>query len=362
MKAILKSLATVVGVPTLFAVIYFGFVASDLYVSEAKFAVRSAKSTASVTGLGALLASSPLSSGDQDSLVVMDYSTSRDLLDELREHVDFVGHYGARTVDFLSRLDEDATQAELLEYFKKRVHVEHDASSGVMTIKARAFTPEMAREIASLVIELNEDLVNTLSNRIEDDAVESARAEVERAVQRVRSTAQDINRFQAANDSVSPADESMALFGRISGIEARLSETQAELAETRAYMRDDSADVVVLKNRVNALERQLRLEKARVTDGAEGSLGSLIEGFQPLVLEQEIAQQQYAASLASFESARIDAQRKKQYLVTFVAPSFPDAASEPQRLVKILTVMIFSFLAYLIGGLLWSALMDHVGH
>ena len=83
MKAILKSLATVVGVPTLFAVIYFGFIASDLYVSEAKFAVRSAKSTASVTGLGALLASSPLSSGDQDSLVVMDYSTSRDLLDEL---------------------------------------------------------------------------------------------------------------------------------------------------------------------------------------------------------------------------------------------------------------------------------------
>jgi len=88
----------------------------------------------------------------------------------------------------------------------------------------------------------------------------------------------------------------------------------------------------------------------------------LIESYQPLVLEQQIAQQQYASSLASFELARIEAQRKKQYMITFVDPNLPDAASEPRRIISIVTVFLFSFLAYLIGGLLWSALKDHMGH
>jgi len=362
MKAILKTLGTVVGIPTLFAILYYGFLASDMYVSEAKVAVRSAKSGVSTNGLTALLASPVLSSGGQDSLVVMEYASSLDMVEQLDNRVDFVDHYASRDNDFLSRLHKDATSDEVLRYYRDQVNIKRDIMSDVLTIKVRAFSPDMAQEINSLIIELNEELVNTLSNRMEDDAILSARTEVDRAVQHLRKTAQDINRFQSANDSVSPKDESIALFGRLSVIESRLSETRATLSETMAYMREDSADVVVLKNRIIALERQLNLEKGRVTGSGNGDLGSLVENFQPLVLEQEIAQQGYAASLASFEAARIEAQRKKQYLIRFVEPSLPDAASEPRRLIKIATVMVYSFLAYLIFGLLWSALKDHMGH
>jgi capsular polysaccharide transport system permease protein len=197
---------------------------------------------------------------------------------------------------------------------------------------------------------------------MEEDAIRSARTEVDRAVTHLRKTALDINHFQSVNDSISPQDESIALFGRLSVMESRLSETRATLSETLAYMREDSADVVVLKNRINALERQLSLEKGRVTGEGKDDLGRLVGNYQPLILEQEIAQQGYASSLASFEAARIDAQRKKQYLITFVEPNLPDAASEPRRFVKIVTVMVYSFLAYLIFGLLWSALKDHMSH
>lgn len=362
MKAILKTLVTIVGVPTLFAIIYYGFIASDMYVSEAKVAVRSAKSGLSTNGLTALLSSPVLSSGGQDSMVVMDYVSSLDIIDKLSDRTDFIEHYSSDNIDFLSRLKSDATRQEILEYYQKRVHVQRDTMSDVLTVKVRAFSPEMAQKIASLVIELNEDLVNTLSNRMEEDAIQSARSEVDRAVEQLRKTALDINRFQSVNDSISPQDESIALFGRLSEMESRLSETKAKLSETMAYMREDSADVVVLKNRINALERQLSLEKGRVTGEGDDDLGRLVGNYQPLLLEQEIAQQGYASSLASFEAARIDAQRKKQYLITFVEPNFPDAASEPRRLIKIVTVMVYSFLTYLIFGLLWSALKDHMGH
>jgi capsular polysaccharide transport system permease protein len=362
MKAILKTLGTIVGVPTLFAIIYYGFMASDMYVSEAKVAVRSAKSGLSTNGLTALLSSPVLSSGGQDSMVVMDYVSSLDIVDKLNERADFLRHYSSESIDYVSRLKSDATRQEILRYYLKRVNVQRDTMSDVLTVKVRAFTPEMAQQIASLIIELNEELVNTLSNRMEEDAIRSARTEVDRAVTHLRKTALDINHFQSVNDSISPQDESTALFGRLSVMESRLSETRATLTETMAFMREDSADVVVLKNRINALERQLSLEKGRVTGEGKDDLGHLVGNYQPLLLEQEIAQQGYASSLASFEAARMDAQRKKQYLITFVEPNLPDAASEPRRFVKILTVMIYSFLAYLIFGLLWSALKDHMGH
>ncbi|MFT4726736.1 MAG: capsular polysaccharide transport system permease protein [Granulosicoccus sp.] len=362
MKAILKTLGTIVGVPTLFAIIYYGFMASDMYVSEAKVAVRSAKSGLSTNGLTALLSSPVLSSGGQDSMVVMDYVSSLDILDKLEERADFIQHYRSTDIDYLSRLKSDATRQEILRYYLERVNVERDMMSDVLSVKVRAFDPEMAQQIASLIIELNEELVNTLSNRMEEDAIRSARSEVDRAASHLRQTALDINHFQSVNDSISPQDESLALFGRLSVMESRLSETRATLSETMAYMREDSADVVVLKNRINALERQLRLEKGRVTGEGKDGLGRLVGNYQPLLMEQEIAQQGYAASLASFEAARIDAQRKKQYLITFVEPNLPDAASEPRRFIKVVTVLVYSFLAYLIFGLLWSALKDHMGH
>jgi len=127
-------------------------------------------------------------------------------------------------------------------------------------------------------------------------------------------------------------------------------------------MRADSPVVVNLKNRINALERQLGIERGRLSGGTEGTaLSGLIESYQPLILEQEIAQQQYASALSSLELARVEAQRKKQYLVTFIRPNLPDQALEPRRLNRILTVALFSFLIYLIGGLMWSALKDHIG-
>lgn len=362
MNPIVKTLLTVVGVPTLVASLYFGLLASDVYVSETKFAVRSATSSVSLSGLGAFLSSTGASGAGQDSMLVMDYTRSLDMLDRLRESVDLIGHYAADEVDLLSRLDHEASRDELLRYFRGRIEVQRDLMSDVVTLKVRAFEPVMAQRVADLLIDINEEFVNDVSRRIEEDAVASAREELVIAADKIRKTASVINRFQNANDSISPQDESAALFTRLAALEARISETRAELSERLAFMREDSADVVSLKNRINALERQLQLEKGRVLGDEDGALGGLLEKYAPLALEQEIAQQQYTSALAGFEAARIDAQRQKQYLVRIVEPSLPDASAEPRRLVKILTVMMFSFMAYLIGGLLWSALKDHIGH
>ena len=360
MNAMVRSLLVVVGIPTAVAAIYFGLFASDIYVSESRFAIRSAKTGASTTGLAAILSSPIVSGGGQDTSVVSDYTHSQDMLQRVREQLPITDHYGSSSVDLLSRLDDDATQEEVLKYFKEHVVLLRDSSSDVLTLKVKAYNPEMAQALSQLIIKLNEDLVNTLSSRIEKDALQTALDEVQRASDKVHEASVQITRFQNDNASLNPAAESSAILGMVTGIETKLIEARAELGEKLAFMRENSPEVVTLKNRVNALSRQLRLEKGRVVGGDGQQMNNLIESYQPLMLEQEMAQQQYASALTSLEVARVEAQRKKQYLITFIQPNLPDEALEPRRFTEIMTVLLFSFLFYLIGGLMWSALKDHI--
>lgn len=361
MNAILRTLGLVVGIPTLLASIYFGLIASDIYVSESRFAIRSAKGGAAISGLAAVLASPAATGSGQESLVVIDYVHSADLLKRVQDTLDVREHFSADGVDVLSRLERDASAEAMLEYFQKHVDLLHDSTSGVVTIKVKAYDPVMAKAIGELIISLSEELVNDMSFRMESDALQAAHSEVDRALQKVRAASTDMTSFRNMNTSLNPTSESSALLTMVAGLETRLIETQTELSEKMAFMREDAPAVVSLKNRINALTRQLKLEKGRVAGGNGQEMSALIEDYQPLVLEQELAQQQYASALSSLELARIEAQRKKQYLVTFIKPGLPDEATEPQRFYKVLTVMIFSLLAYAIGGLIWSAVKDHVG-
>ena len=360
MNAILKSLLTVVGIPTFLAAVYYGVFASDLYVSEAKFAVRSVKGATTSTGLSAILAGSAPSSGGQDSLVVMEYSQSHDLLNGVQQKLDVVGHFSDENIDVLSRLDESSSNREKLEHFLNHVILQRDAISDVITLTVKAYDPEVAQAIAQRTIDLNEQVINTLSNRMEEDAIKTAEREVANAEVRLKLAAKTMATFRSEHDSFSPEEESSALFSRVAGIESAITEARASLTEKQAYIRDSAPEIRSLKNRINALERQLSVEKNRATGDGKKALGGMMTEYQPMVLEQEIARQQYAATLSTLEIARLDALKQKQYLVTFVSPSLPSEPSEPRRVRQIIIVMVYSFLAYLIFGLLWAALKEHL--
>jgi len=188
----------------------------------------------------------------------------------------------------------------------------------------------------------------------------SAVREVENAEGRLKRAAEAMAKFRSEHDSFSPQEESSALFSRVAGIESSITEARASLTEKRAYIRESAPEIKSLKNRINALERQLRVEKGRAMGDGEQALGGMMTEYQPMVLEEEMARQQYAATLSTLEIARLDALKQKQYLVTFVSPSLPGEPSEPRRMRQIIIVMVYSFLAYLIFGLLWAALKEHL--
>lgn len=362
MNALLKSFLIICGIPTIIAAVYFGAIASDIYVSEARFSIRSANSGGtSGGGLADFLVSPIVSSASQDVMVVADYVQSQDMLQKVLRTLTLRAHYSDEGNDFLARLDENATNEELLEYFNEKIQLLHDTSSDVLTLKVHAFDPNFAHDLANLIITSSEELVNRMSSRMEADALSVAQREVERTSENLLAASNNIRSFRNDNQSLNPAAESEAYVGLVSGIEQKILEVRTELSEKGAYMRRSAPEMVSLTNRENALKRQLSIEKNRVSGDSEGEeLSGLIDTYQPLVLNQELAQQQYASALTSLEVARLEAQRKKQYLITFIQPSLPDEAIEPRRLYQVITVFMSAFLVYLIGGLMWSALRDHM--
>ncbi|MCB1754981.1 MAG: hypothetical protein KDJ38_05640 [Gammaproteobacteria bacterium] len=361
MKSVVRSLLIVVGIPTLLAALYYSFLASDIYVSETKFAIRSGKSAASISGVAALFGGAEMTGSGQDSIVVENYIHSRDMFEALEGKLSLSDAFSREEIDFVARLKDSFTQEEFLNYMIDKVDITRDETSNIISLRVKAFTAELARALALEIISLSEDLVNRLSTRMEVDAIEMAQQEVEKAAEHARDVSERLSAFRNLSTSIDPAAESSALLGIVSGIEAKLAQARTELGEKRAYMKDSSPEVQSLLNRINALKEQLNTERKRLAGDQGVTMNGLIQQYQPLILEQELARERYTSALGSLEAARIEAQRKKQYLITFVEPTLPDQAVEPRRLMDTLTVSMLAFLSFAVGGLMWSALKDHIG-
>ena len=93
----------------------------------------------------------------------------------------------------------------------------------------------------------------------------------------------------------------------VTELEGQLAAARAELGERESYMRPDSAPVRQLRARVTALSQQVKDERARLANESGADLTRLIEGYEPLQLDHQLAQQRYSSALTSLELARADA-------------------------------------------------------
>lgn len=350
------------GLPTIIAAIYYGFIASDIYVSEARYAIRSNAETASISALDTVLSGGSSTSANEDAMVVRDFILSRDMVEELMNRASIQHHYRSNDVDLVSRLDNDASLEDFYEYYREMISVTVDSSSNITTLRVRAFDATTAHQIAQTIIELSEALVNRMSDRIIGDTLRFARTEVDKTETRVREASNALTRFRSESRSIDPGLETSAVLGIVTELESRLAQARTTLIEAKSFISAASPQIGVLGAKVQALQQQVVKERQRLA--SEGGISTdytqLIDNYEPLVLEQELAKQRYASTLTSLEIARAEAQRKQRYLLPFVEPQIPDEAVEPKRLKAVTTVFLFSCLLYGIGGLIWAAVKDHM--
>lgn len=363
-ESIIRSLQTqrlfwlVVVLPTLVAVVYFGFIAADVYISESRFVVRSPeRQTASP--LGILLKGTGFTRSQDDSFTVQDFILSRDALRVLDEKLELRAAY--KNGDIFSRfpgLDWDDSFENMHRYYQKMVGVQLDPVSSIATLTVRAFNANEAQQINRQLLEMGEALVNQLNERGRRDMIRFAANEVAEAEKKAKLAALTVARYRNEKGVIDPEKQSAIPLQQIAKLQDELIATKSQLSQLQLLTKDNP-QIPVLRKRIQMLETEIDLESGRVAGGSL-SLASKAAEFQRLALEKEFADKQLASALTSLEQARNEAQRQQLYLERIAKPSLPDAAMEPKRLRAILATLLLGLVAWGVLTMIVAGIREHM--
>lgn len=344
--------------PVVVSVFYFGIIASDVYVSEARFVVRSPeRQTASP--LGVFLKSTGFTRSQDDSYTVQDFVLSRDALRALDEKLDLRSIFNKG--DFFGSfpgLDWDDSFENMHEYYQDMIHVRLDPVSSITTVTVRAFDAEDAQKINKSLLEMSEVLVNRLNERGRQDMIRFAANEVSEAQKRAENAAIVLARYRNEKGVIDPERQSTISLQQIAKMREELVVAKTQLAQLQLLTKSNP-QIPVLKSRIKELEKEVNLESTRVVGGRQ-SLASRSAEFQRLVLEKEFADKQLAGALTSLEQVRNEARRPQLYLERITQPSLPDMAMEPKRLRGILATLMIGLLVWGVVSMVVTGVREHM--
>ncbi|MGR6870859.1 hypothetical protein ACU6U9_00795 [Pseudomonas sp. HK3] len=336
---------------------YYTIVASPRYATSTQFVVKEAGSNeAALMGIAAL---GTTSSAMRDALIIKEYVESREMAESLDTAIDLKAHYQNSDWDALSRLSEDATVEDYVEFYKNHISVRHDELSDIVHIEVQAFTPEYSLLLGQTLLEQSERFINSLGDKMAKEQLAYAQKEVERLYNNMKSQQQLLVLFQNNNELYSPEQQGSAMLAAIGNLQGKIITAQAKLKEMLAVMRDDAAEVKSQRILIKSLQQQLNEEQGKLTSDDQKSLNQITANFQEIKLSTELATGLYQAGLSSMEVVRADAYRKLKHLLIVQHPAQPETDQYPRRIYSIFTWFVSLLLVYLLGRLIWAIVKEH---
>ena len=347
-------------IPTFLAVIYFGFIASDIYISESRFIVRSPDKQ-SASPFSALLKGTGFSASQDDAYTVQDYILSRDALTSLNENLNFKNAFSSSKVDIFSRFSGitfwDKSFEALYLYYQNQVEIELDADSSITTLTVKSYTAEDAYHINEQLIQMSEALVNKLNEVAKTDMISFATEEVNIAEKKAKAAALALSSYRNQKGVVDPEMQTSVELEQVVNLQNELITAQAKLAQLQAFAKDNP-QIPSLQLQIKGLETEIATQTKQVV-GGDQSLAKKAAQYQRLALDREFADKQLASTLASLEIARNDAQRKQLYLERIVQPNLPDKAMQPKRLRAIITAFVLGMIVWGVLAMLIAGVREH---
>ena len=348
----------VVGIPTLIALVYCLFIASPMYVSEAKFIVRTQAQDAP-SSLGIALQRVGLAASSSDAFAVHEYIDSRDAVRDLERRVNLREALSRShdPVEAYPRGFEGQSREDLYKAFKRFVTVGYDSTNGISTLRVKAFSPQDAQRIADALLTGGEGLVNDLNVRASQNSIKDAQKSLLDAEMRLQSAQAKLTAFRSSAEYIDPAKTANEGAQLIGSLMINLASVRAERAQV-AEGAPESPQLSILDGRIRAFEREIEAEKAKLAGEAD-SLAPKIGVYENLVLNREIADRSLAAARSSLDEAETRARRQGLYLDRVVNPNLPDKAILPKRWWNIMLVFLTRLLVFSIGALVWAGLREH---
>jgi capsular polysaccharide transport system permease protein len=346
-------------VPVIAAVVYFGFLATGVYISESKFVIRSPDKPAPA-GLGVILQSAGFSSGTDESYAAQSFAESRDALKAINRNGAFERSYSKPDIFILDRFDPFGTSGsfeELYRYFQNKVTLKNDTTTSITTLTVRAFNPRDAQKFNQELLEMSEQTVNRLNDRGRNDLVRYAQDQVRDSKADAHATAAALAAYRNRSGIIDPEKQAEANMQMVSKLQDQLIEQKSELVQLLRYA-PRNPRIPVVRTQIATLQREINAQLGAVAGNSKSLAQSAVQ-YERLNLENEFAGKQLAAALASLEQARDEAGRKQAYVERIVEPNLPDAPIEPRRLRGILATLVLGLLAYGILRMLLAGMREH---
>lgn len=341
--------------PVIGSFLYFGLIASDQYQSETRFVVRTSTPAIGKDQLGKVtgLPSAKLA---QDTQIVINFIHSRTILDDLENGMDLRRRFMRPDVDFAARLREDVTHEEFLDYWNRMVKTSVSPSSGIITVTVNAFSAEDARDIAAGITASSEKMINQLNERIWQDVAKSVQVNLDRAADKLREVRERVASQQNESGVLTVEGASAMLSSLLTklqqekiALEQSYTVKLESIAKTAPQMKILAREIESKQAQIDELQRQI----ASPEGASGGNLASVSAELSSLQFETRLAEEQFAASVRTFEQVQFASKQQLMYLDSFLPPSLSDDALYPRRGLWMVLTVFGCFFLWLAGtGLL----------
>ena len=358
---LLVSFVALVMLPAALAAAYLYVRAADQYASVTGFAVRTEEMGTAFDILGGIPQLGGSSSTDTD--ILYEFIQGQQLVAEIDDELDLRAIYSRHwATDPVFSLRPDATIEQLLHHWKRKVRISYDAGTGLIEIRALAFEPDEAQAIANAIFQSSAAMINDLSAIARDDTTRYAREELDAAVERLKRAREAMSAFRSRTQIVDPTADLQGQMGLINTLQGQLASALIEFDLLRETTQEGDPRIVQAERRIEVIKGRIEEERGKFTIGGAGADREdyvvVLSEFDRLDVDLQFAREAYTASLAAFDDARAEAQRKSRYLAPYVTPTLPQSAEYPRRASLSALTAMFLLVAWSILALIYYSIRD----
>lgn len=350
---------TVALLPLALTAFYVFVLATPLYTSESRFAIRGGD-TQGPAGMGGLLA--PGSSGVGitgfvDGYAVRDFLQSREAMDGLTKKIDLARMLTEHPADPVVRLPDNPTSDQLYKAYKSLVGVRYNMIEQIVVLQVQAFTPEDAVKISRALIDLSDSFANKMNQRALDDALKVAQEEVARSEKRAADARLAVTDWRNRNANVDPTGDLTVLTNLIGQLEAQLAAAQTDLGQINATQGLNPRRKSV-ETRIATLRKEIDETRKRLGGGSE-TVAKQLSSYESLKIAQDFADTNLASARQSLDQARVAILRQQRYVSPIAQPKADYTPTYPQKVTALGSALLVGlalvFLASVAGGLIRNA-------
>ena len=338
---------------------YYLVIKDELYESRTALVVRDLSSSTSASGIGLSLLGMGSSSQVQDSLVVEEYLLSLDVFTLLDAKFHLTDHFKSEDLDVVERLASDASVEKTLEFYRKRLLVDYDESSGILHIAYAHTNPKISQQVLEFLIKHVEEQFNEFNRRKARKQLVFIQKQYKKQKKQMEQSLAALEKYQNEHQLLDPNNSALSSSSIIATLEASLTQKRTELSTLRGYLNENNYEIKKVKSEIKSIKNSIAHKKRALSGKDTSSLNKILFEYEKLKMTVDFDTEVYKNTLLQLESTRIDTSKAAKTLSIVSRPNMPDGYTYPDKPKTFITILIAMLMLYGIVIMLMAIVRDH---